>query len=260
MDEETQKIIAEQMKKLPKDVVEAIISVDYKTKLQEITKRQRLMIDQAGKLEMETTLIMIGLEPLADFVENIEREFGVNSVRAKEIAMDVSENIFKPIRESLKKMNEQVLSELPNKESPTDAGWQSQIKEQGTSPIEKTDPDLNRDQILNEIENPIPNHSSFSKVTHEQPSTPKQTPVKSEHLELEIRSEQTLETVPGQVAKEVVKDIITPINNTNILESKMTGTTITPQQIVNAKPEVKLPEINKKGPISGIDPYREPLI
>ena len=72
MDEETQKIVMEQMKNLPSDVREAILSVDYKIKLQEITKRQRLMIDQAGKLEMETTLVVIGLEPLADFVENIQ--------------------------------------------------------------------------------------------------------------------------------------------------------------------------------------------
>jgi len=109
MDPETQKIIADQIKNLPKDVKEAIISVDYKTKLQEITKRQKLLIDQAGKLEMETTLVMIGLEPLTDFIGNIQRELGVLGTRAQEIAVDVSENIFKPIRASLKAMNEPVV-------------------------------------------------------------------------------------------------------------------------------------------------------
>ena len=107
MDSETQKTIDEQIARIPTDVREAIISVDYKTKLVEITKRQRLLIDQAGKLEMETTLVMIGLEPLADFIANIQREMGLNTIRAKEVAMDVSENIFKPIRESLYKMNQE---------------------------------------------------------------------------------------------------------------------------------------------------------
>ena len=182
MDQETQKIIAEQMKKLPKDVITAIISVDYKTKLQETTKRQRLLIDQAGKLEMETTLVMIGLEPLADFVANIEREMGLDTIRAKEVAMDVSENIFKPIRESLQKMNEEM-------------GNEDEVNET----------DLDRNKILDEIENPVPN-------------------------------------------REI-----------NIYENKMTGVTVTPQQVVTAKPESKLPEVTKKT-YSGVnDPYREPL-
>ena len=106
MDQETEKIIADQMKNLPKDVLAAITSVDYKTKLQEITQRQKLLIDQAAKLEMETTLVMIGLEPLADYVGNLQREMEIPIVRAKEISLDVSENIFKPIRESLRAMNE----------------------------------------------------------------------------------------------------------------------------------------------------------
>jgi len=238
MDNETQKIITEQMKKLPKDVVEAIISVDYQAKLQEIAKRQRLMIDQAGKLEMETTLVMIGLEPLADFIGNIEREFNVNTTRAKEIAVDVSENIFKPIRESLKKMNEQM----------QDGGEESEeINDSNNS--DSVGVDLDRDKILNEIENPIPNHI-----------TPIQKPVEeTKTTEIEIRPAQELETIPGQEAKTVIKEDIKE-QIINPLESKMTGITVSPQQIVNAKPEIKLPEIEKKKPISNIDPYREPLI
>jgi hypothetical protein len=253
MDEETQKIITEQMKKLPKDVMDAIISVDYKTKLQEITKRQRLMIDQAGKLEMETTLVMIGLEPLNDFVDNIEREFGVNSIRAKEIAMDVSEHIFKPIRDSLQKMNDAAKDD----DGAVEGG---EIEPPATKFTNTTEPNLNRDQILNEIENPIPNHSNFSKTIPEQQGFPEQILAKSEHLELDVPPSQTLETVPGQEVKDVAKEAVTPNNlGNNIVESKMTSTTITPQQIVNAKPEIKLPEIDKKRPTSGADPYREAL-
>jgi hypothetical protein len=40
----------------------------------------------------------------------------------------------------------------------------------------------------------------------------------------------------------------------------MSGPTVTSQQIIDVKPEIKLPEIEKKRPTSGIDPYREPLI
>ena len=52
------------------------------------------------------------------------------------------------------------------------------------------------------------------------------------------------------IAKEIPADIV---------KTKMTTPTIISQQIVEAKPEVKLPEVKKK-PSSGVDPYREPLI
>lgn len=229
MDEETQKIIAEQMKKLPKDVVTAIVSVDYKTKLQEITKRQRLLIDQAGKLEMETTLIMIGLEPLADFVGNLAREMNVNELRAREIALDVSENIFKPIRNSLQKMNEE-----------------TQAEEAGEQKIEEVETTLNRDQILDEIENPILNRPSIRPVPVEQPQV---------STEIEIRPVQELKSVPGETVKDVIKNV-----EPNIFEAKMTQTVITPPQIVNVETRTKLPEIEKKDTYKSSDPYREPLV
>lgn len=217
MDSETEKTIAEQMKKLPKDIIAAIVSVDFKSKLQEITTRQKLLIDQAGKLEMETTLVMIGLEPLADYVSNLQREMGLNIVRAKEIAMDVSEHIFKPIRESLKKMNEG-----------------EEEEEKIEAPKDEPAGELNRDQILNEIENPKPNRQTTTVMQPEE------------------RGLETLAEVPFQ------QDIKPPLPN--LIETKLGGITITTQQVVNAAPEQKLPEIEKKRPSSGADPYREPLM
>ncbi len=241
MDEETQKIIAEQMKTLPKDVLSAIISVDYKTKLQEITQRQRLLIDQAGQLEMETALVMIGLEPLADFVGNIQKELNLPIVKAKEVAMDVSENIFKPIRDSLQRMNEE-LEEAVNDELPA-------VSKQSSS-----EASLNRDQILKEIEDPsIINGGDIGmKFT----SVPTTTSPAETGNKIEIRPAQALETVPGQGVKDLSPKANAP-EDTNVYKAKMTGTTIISQQFVNAKPEVKLPEVEKKRPTSGVDPYRE---
>lgn len=222
MDDETQKIITEQMKNLPADVKAAILSVDYKTKLQEVTKRQRLLIDQAGKLEMEVTLIMIGLEPLNDFVENIEKEFGVNTIRAREIAMDVNENIFKPIRASLHKMNDEMLQT-------EEGGPEANIQSESATETE-TDEALDREKILNEIENPISNRPSV-------PVTEKQ---------IEIRPVQTPEIIPGEPVRDITKE-------------KLTAPVISQRQIVQATPEIKLPELDKKRPSSGVDPYREPI-
>jgi hypothetical protein len=252
MDEETQKIIAEQMKSLPADVKAAIISVDYQTKLQEITRRQKLLIDQAGKLEMETTLVMIGLEPLTDFTANIQREMGLTTIRAQEVAMDVSENIFKPIRDSLQTMNETVGKE--EEIGPNDVQEEGEPEEPVTKFTNSNEANLNRDQILNEIENPetIDKGDQSMKFVKQNPEIIKQpTPVTS--TELEVRPTQALETVPNQNVKDITKD-----KSVNVFESKMAGPTIISRQIEEIKTETKLPEA-KNRPSSGVDPYREPL-
>ncbi len=253
MDEETQKIIEEQMKILPVDVKTAIISVDYKTKLEEITKRQRLMIDQAGKLEMETTLVMIGLEPLADYMDNIERELDVNNMRAKDIAMDVSEHIFKPIRESLQKMNDDLEKETGDEEIIAEEKTGGMGEE--VTFTNNNEENLNRDQILNEIENPIPNRQATvieEKIKEEKVVTEEvANKIEIRPLQaIEIRENKELNTVPG----EVVKD-----NVVNILETKMSGTTVTNKQNIEVKPEIKLPEITEKK-VASSDPYREAII
>lgn len=247
MDEETKKIIEEQMKSLPRDVVEAIVSVDYKTKLQEIAKRQRLLIDQTGKLEMETTLVMIGLEPLADFIENLQRELVLSVIRAKEVAMDVSENIFKPIRESLRAMN--------GREEVVEKGEEEETEAPAPKFTNSNETSLNRDQILKEIEDPSLIDSSINKANKQTEKAENKIEIKKT-AELEIRPNQELNTVPGETVRDITKE-----PTVNIWEAKMSGPTITPQEIVQAKAETKLPEIgDKKRPSSGIDPYREPLI
>ncbi|MDP3726088.1 MAG: hypothetical protein Q8R36_02730 [bacterium] len=102
---DTQKIIQEQFKVLPKDVQSAILAVDLRKKLQTITEKHRLHLDQAGVLETETLFIMLGLEHPKDYIANITRELHIDAEHAKKIAVDINEQIFRPIRESLKKIH-----------------------------------------------------------------------------------------------------------------------------------------------------------
>lgn len=236
MDDQQQnpkELIKEQIKSLPEDIQSAILSVDYQTKLQEITKRQKLLIDQAGKLELETTLVMIGLEPLADFVSNIQKGLEVTTSKAQEVAKDVSESIFKPIRESLYAINQE-LEEMGD-----------DVPEEAPQPrlTDSNDVELNREQILSEIEDP-----SLIKST----LMPSSLPIKTVNIPTKESKEiETLAEVPYQ------QDIPTP--KSSLLETKMAGITITSQQKVQAGPEYKLPETEKKRPTSGLDPYREEI-
>jgi hypothetical protein len=250
MDEETQKIIEEQMKILPADVKTAIISVDYKKKLEEITKRQRLMIDQAGKLEMETTLVMIGLEPLADYIDNIVRELGLNEVRAKEVAIDVSDNIFKPIRESLQKMNDDLEEEAGGEETPREEkvdGIGDEVRFTNSN-----EEGLEREQILNEIENPISNRQNTIIEDKKEETKEIQNEIEIRPLqEIQIRDTPEIKTTEFESKKE----------ETPILNNKLSEANINNKQEIEIKPTIKLPETTeKKVSTTNLDPYREPII
>lgn len=217
MDEQTQLKIIAQMEKLPADVRQAILSVDLEHKLQEISRRQHLLVDQAGALEIETTLVMIGLEPLSDYTFNLQKNLNVSIVRAKEISFDVSENIFKPIRESLQQMNS---GEMPKKEEVID-----------------------REQILNEIENPV----SIKKIPTERK---------------EAATTVTTTTIEKIEDNKYQKDFVSQNPSTksdfdHTIGTKMAGITITQQKVIDNTPVTKLPAVEKSKPTDGIDPYRE---
>ena len=242
MDDESQKIIAAQIKILPEDVKQAIISVNYKTKLKEITQRQNLLIDQAGALEMETTLVMIGLEPLADYIDNLQRELDVPLVRAKEIAADVNKNIFQTIRDSLQMMNDETSAPVTDNEAKKGyLGW-------GNADKKEEETNLDRNQVLNEIENP-----KIIKDGNQSMNFKQEVPKQAETTAIEIKPIQEIKTIPGQGVKDVARS-----TNTDILTTKMMSSTTISQQIINTKPESKLPEI-KKRPTNEVDPYRESL-
>jgi hypothetical protein len=185
---------------------------------------------------METTLVMIGLEPLADYVANLQRELNIPLMKAKEIALDISEHIFKPIRESLQKMNEESMEEEGTADKEIE---RAQIESETDSQN-----NLDREQILDEIENPVPNRPSL------QQNPMGQSPAVNTSGQLETKPNQGLEIRPVQNIE------IRP--SQNLIEDKMKNSTIVSEQIIHAVPETKLPEVKKK-PYSGIDPYKEPL-
>lgn len=102
--------IAEQVQKrmgeLPEDVRRAIQSADFDKKLQDVATKHQLHIDQTGSLEDETLLVMMGFTQPAEFAKHIEEQARVPADKAAQIAGDISQQIFLPIRESMKKFME----------------------------------------------------------------------------------------------------------------------------------------------------------
>lgn len=92
---------------LPEDIKKAIVSVDSAQKIRAIADKYSLHIDQAGELGAETGLVLLGETAPQDFLGNVTRELKISPELAGEIIKDVNAQIFFPVRDSLRLVQEQ---------------------------------------------------------------------------------------------------------------------------------------------------------
>ena len=107
MTQTPQEIIKGQLQKLPQAIRAAILQADIRTLLQSVAKKHDLRIDQAGLLENETMLVMLGLEHPDSFIDNLVRNANVPRGVAAQLATDVNNQIFKEVRHLLVQMHEE---------------------------------------------------------------------------------------------------------------------------------------------------------
>src|SRR3989344_4099335 len=94
---ETDKLIEEQLKKLPPNLQRAINAVPWKALVQEIGKTNVLDVEQIVSLEQETMFIIYAFESPKDYLANIMREVRISEDTALNIAESVADKIFNPI-------------------------------------------------------------------------------------------------------------------------------------------------------------------
>ena len=75
MEESTKKLIKERFKALPQDIKDAILSADLPHQILAISKENTLMLDQTATLETKIMLVMLALESVDDFVNNLQKIF-----------------------------------------------------------------------------------------------------------------------------------------------------------------------------------------
>lgn len=261
---ETEKIIKEQFAKLPADIQKAIGSINLRETLQEVVVKNHLHIDQGNTLQTNTLLVLLGLEPLVDYVQSLEKDLGISSEQANAVAADVNRLIFSSIRDSLHKISQEIKE-------------QEEIALEVTSPGEgvannsqEETEDLNKEDILAGIENPAP--VSPKKVTIET-ATDTIRPVAEKDvvggevvtggaLAPQIRQSPAL--VPVMTApKQSITTQITgiPIDK-NSLSNKNSLTQImrAPQTTIETKESLPgIKQIEIEATAKKIDPYREPI-
>src|SRR3989344_899221 len=90
---------------LPDDVQKAIASVAVTKQIQAIGQKHQLHVDTVGALLDETQRVMRGETHPKDYIRNLTKRLSIQDTKAKEIAVDINEQIFRPVRESLKKIH-----------------------------------------------------------------------------------------------------------------------------------------------------------
>jgi len=236
MDGELQNNLKQQYQSLPFEVQKAISDADLPTKLQLIVKNNKLLIDQGGDLELETYLVLLGLESLEDYVDNLVKNVRLSRNQALVVAHEVNESIFKNVRETLKKMHAEAIVE------------ENKI----TAPNEPT-----KDEILTRIEWPKniktkEESISVSSLRSNMPTA--EAPADLVSRGIEVRREILPEIEPTAVLRKInpggpLSINISPVQN--IVQSKMETPVIVPKKIVVVEEKIKLPT---KTPT---DPYRE---
>lgn len=111
MNMEIERIVAENIGKLPAEVVHAINSTPWISKMRDIAKANDLNEKDISIFETETTLVVLGIESPKNYPANLIKEVGLSDKLAIKVAKAVDEQIIKPILDAIQK--EETLKTIP---------------------------------------------------------------------------------------------------------------------------------------------------
>jgi len=227
MDTETEKVIEEQLKKLPANIKQAIANIDMSSYLQELGTKYNLHIDQLGTLSTEIWLVMLGLETFEEFSGNLRKNVGLREGLTESITQDINQRIFLNIRAELQEIQES--------------------QKTATLDTDMTE-NLNREDVLQGIEEP---HKASTDTTLSQIAVPLKPPTPPPS-DLPIP-----ETAPNKAP--LVESM-----GVNILEDKFNKMVHLPKTVQTVtvpttEPKTPIPQSTPPAPKGyRTDPYREP--
>jgi len=105
MKELTSEQIREIYKKLPEDLKEAILGVESTDIMRIIGEKYKLTIDKVGKMVGQAGYVMLGVTHPNEFISNLADRLEVDKEKARAIAQEINEQVFKKVRESLRKIH-----------------------------------------------------------------------------------------------------------------------------------------------------------
>ncbi|MDO8183604.1 MAG: hypothetical protein Q7T49_01280 [bacterium] len=92
--------------KLPEDIREVISSTEHLDRVENIGKKFNLHIDQIGQLGEKTLWVTMGILKPQDFINSLSESLKMPIEQIKPIVVEINNQVFAPIRESLKKVHQ----------------------------------------------------------------------------------------------------------------------------------------------------------
>src|SRR3989338_3477054 len=136
-------------KNLPNDLKTVFFSANKDETIESIGRKHNLTIDKIGELANETGMVMLGVTHPNEFIGNLAERLEVDKEKARAIAGEINEQVFKKVRESLRKIHN--MREEAEEEKVSDVGHS----------VSNITMIVNRSDILKEIEK---DHSQESLV------------------------------------------------------------------------------------------------
>lgn len=122
----------------PEDIRDLIYSFDIDDLEEKITMENKLTKEQANKLREGAISVLIGITKISDFPKQLTAS-GIPQDMTKKITNEVEEKIFNKVRASLEKVQSDMTSSGAN-----------------NAPESFMEESLNRENLLSDIENPVP--------------------------------------------------------------------------------------------------------
>lgn len=101
----TEEQISQMYDNLPEDLKEAIFGVEMSNIVEKIGRKHTLNIEQIGDLANETGMVMLGVTHPDEFIINLTDRLKIDKEKSRTIAQEINEQIFKPVRDSLRKIH-----------------------------------------------------------------------------------------------------------------------------------------------------------
>ncbi|MBP6884832.1 MAG: hypothetical protein KBC17_03340 [Candidatus Pacebacteria bacterium] len=244
---EIQKEIASRYELLPEELQKIIVGDDYRMQLFTTAKELKLTYEELGTLEIETTMVLLGMTRPDDFRNELQIELKKNDQEIDNLVKIVNERIFAPVKIQLEKV-------YAAKKNPEDY-----LKEDILARVESGQ---ERQPVVSKIESSITNQP-IGNLTDKEKNVLEKTGVVLSDTPSPIKS-ATPANLPNR------NDIIAGIENPtktprpNIVADKLSGIAPLVQNKVTdytiPKTTPPLPPVPPSTPSAPkVDPYREKI-
>lgn len=218
------------MKTLPPVIRNYLVEEKYTPVAKSLMSKYGLRVDQAGVLEREIMLLLMGVETPDDFTEALAREASLEQGVIAGIVQDINDKIFMPLRKEEEKSAVAPAPVVTQRPTVAPAPHIAPLPPRVAMPVGKSSP--LGDAVRAALASPNPLDSARLLEDHEEPH-------------LEMREAATSPVIPKP------EPIATPTNLPGALPPVTTGPQI--------RAEVPKPVAEAKSVSYSSDPYREPI-